>query len=196
MGIWDKFFGKKTKDNSEKSPYLPDEEVPIDINFAKTFTQNGGHFLFCDSREEIPSNIEKIFKENKWNKNNVLSLEKKLAKQFNLTFIDQTSGNLKAYESVVMNCEFIISNTGKVLLSAHQIKHFNLPDLPKTIIILAKTSQIVKDVSQGMTSLKNKYKKAIPTNITSLRSKSESNEEKVISEFETSAKNIYLLIED
>ena len=196
MGIWDKFFGKKTKDNSEKSPYLQDEEVPIDINFAKTFTQNGGHFLFCDSREEIPSNIEKIFKENKWNKNNVLSLEKKLAKQFNLTFIDQTSGNLKAYESVIMNCEFIISNTGKVLLSAHQIKHFNLPDLPNTIIILAKTSQIVKDVSQGMTSLKNKYKKAIPTNITSLRSKSESNEEKVISEFETSAKNIYLLIED
>jgi hypothetical protein len=47
-----------------------------------------------------------------------------------------------------------------------------------------------------MTSLKNKYKKAIPTNITSLRSKSQSNEEKVISEFETSAKNIYLLIED
>jgi len=169
MGIWDKFFGKKTKDNSEKSPYLPNEEVPIDINFAKTFTQNGGHFLFCDSREEIPSNIEKILEENKWNKNNVLSLEKELAKRFNLTFIDQTSGNLKAYESVIMNCEFIISNTGKVLLSAHQIKHFNLRDLPNTIIILAKTSQIVKDVSQGMTSLKNKYKKAIPTNITSLR---------------------------
>ena len=35
MGIWDKFFGKKTENKSEKSPYMPSEETPIDISFAE-----------------------------------------------------------------------------------------------------------------------------------------------------------------
>ena len=49
MGIWDKFFGKKTENNSEKSPYLPSEEIEIDIQFAEAFTKKGGRFLFCES---------------------------------------------------------------------------------------------------------------------------------------------------
>ena len=196
MGIWDKFFGKKTDNKSEKSPYIPSEETPIDISFAETFTNKGGHFLFCESSKLVPLNLEEILKENQWKNEHVLSLNETIAEQFNLTLISETSGNLKAYQAAVMFCEYIISNTGKILLSEHQIKHYSLPDLPKTIIIIAKTKQIVKDVSQGMSSLKNKYKKVIPTNITTLKSKSESSEEKVFSESETSAKNIYLLLED
>ena len=46
MGIWDKFFGNKKKTPSDKSPYLPHEEDPVDIGFAKNFTQKGGRFLF------------------------------------------------------------------------------------------------------------------------------------------------------
>ena len=196
MGIWDKFFGKKTENNSEKSPYLPSEEIEIDIQFAEAFTKKGGRFLFCESSRFVSLNLIEIFKENLWKKDQVLSLNEKLAQQYELTFITQSSGNLKAYEAAVMNCEYIISNTGKILLSEHQIKHYNLPDLPNNIIIIAKTQQIVKDVSQGMTSLNNKYKKTIPTNITTLKSKSDTSEEKVFSESETSAKNIYLLLED
>jgi hypothetical protein len=54
----------------------------------------------------------------------------------------------------------------------------------------------VRDVSQGMSSIKNKYKKTIPTNITSLEPKTEDDVEKAFSKSETSAKNIYLLLED
>jgi hypothetical protein len=119
-----------------------------------------------------------------------------VADQFKLTPIGKTSGDLKVYQAAVIYCEYMISNTGKFLLSEHQIKHFNLTDLPKTVIIIAKTNQIVRDVSQGMSSIKNKYKKTIPTNITSLEPKTEDYVEKAFSESETSAKNIYLLLED
>ena len=63
MGIWDKFFGKKTENKSEKSPYMPSEETPIDISFAETFTNKGGHFLFCESSKLVPLNLEEILKE-------------------------------------------------------------------------------------------------------------------------------------
>jgi len=46
MRIWDKLFGKKTKSVPDKSPYLPSEEIPVDIKFAETFTNKGGHFSF------------------------------------------------------------------------------------------------------------------------------------------------------
>jgi L-lactate utilization protein LutC len=82
------------------------------------------------------------------------------------------------------------------LLSQNQIKHFKLTDLPETVIVVAHVNQLVRDVSQGMTLLKNKYDKAIPTNITTLKIKSDSGEEKSTPELYTSAKNIYLLLQD
>jgi len=63
MGIWDKFFGKKTENNSEKSPYLPSEEIEIDIQFAEAFTKKGGRFLFCESSRLVSLNLIEIFKD-------------------------------------------------------------------------------------------------------------------------------------
>jgi hypothetical protein len=57
-------------------------------------------------------------------------------------------------------------------------------------------SQLVRDVSQGMTFLKNKYPQTIPTNITTLKIKSDTEEEKDTTEYNTTSKSIYLLLED
>jgi hypothetical protein len=58
-------------------------------------------------------------------------------------------------------------------------------------------NQLVRDVSQGMTLLKNKYPKTIPTNITTLNIKSDSEEaEKAVATSTTNSKSIYLLFED
>ena len=67
------------------------------------------------------------------------------------------------------------------LLSEYQIKHFKLTELPQIIIVKASTHQVVRDVSQGMTSLKNKYPNAIPTNITTLKVNIEQEEEEFLS---------------
>jgi hypothetical protein len=53
--------------------------------------------------------------------------------------------------------------------------------------------QLVRDVSQGMTFLKNKYPKTIPTNITTLKIKSDPEE---VAAYSTTSKSIYLLLED
>ena len=97
----------------------------------------------------------------------------------------------------MIDCEYLISNTGKILLSEYQIKHFKLSELPQIIIVKAATNQLVRDVSQGMTSLKNKYLNAIPTNITTLKIKAETVEEEIkLEALSTSPKSIYLLLED
>ena len=196
MGIWDKFFDQFTGGKTKESPYIPIKEDPTDIIFAKNFTSKGGRFLFCESSDSVFNNFKEICIENKWNPSTILCLEKRLSLTLDIKLFDESSANLKPFKAAVIFCEYIISDSGKILLSEHQIRHFKIPDLPETMVVFAKSNQLVKDVSHGMTLLKNKYKKQIPTNISTLNIKSNIIKEKYPSIPETSAKNIYLLLED
>lgn len=196
MGIWDNLFGKNKAKKPQNSPFLPEQEEPIDIIFARNFTRKGGKFLFNESKSSLVDNFKDICTENNWNPQQVLCLKDSLSGQFGTSSIPQNSGSLKAYEATLIECEYLISNTGKILLSEYQIKHFKLSDFPQTVIVKASMSQLVRDVSQGMSLLKNKYPEKIPTNITTLKIRSDSEEEKRTLESGTTSKSIYLLLED
>ena len=196
MGIWNKFFGAKKSKKPEKSPYFPDSEGPLDLGFVKKFTSFGGFFLYNDSSELVLKNFKEICTENNWNQSEIISLNQNLAQRFKVSFVEQASGKLDNFKAILIHCEFLISNTGKILLSNNQINHFKIKALPKTIIVSAKISQIARDVSQGMTQLKNKYINTIPTNITTLNIKRKSSNDKQNQEEQTDSKNIYLLLED
>jgi hypothetical protein len=196
MGIWNKFFGAKKSKKPEKSPYFPDSEGPLDLGFVKKFTSFGGFFLYNDSPELVLKNFKEICTENNWNQSEIISLNQNLAQRFQVSFVEQASGKLDNFKAILIHCEFLISNTGKILLSNNQINHFKIKALPKTIIVSAKISQIARDVSQGMTQLKNKYINTIPTNITTLNIKRKSSNDKQNQEEQTDSKNIYLLLED
>lgn len=180
----------------EKSPYFPDSEGPLDLGFVKKFTSFGGFFLYNDSSELVLKNFKEICTENNWNQSEIISLNQNLAQRFQVSFVEQASGKLDNFKAILIHCEFLISNTGKILLSNNQINHFKIKALPKTIIVSAKISQIARDVSQGMTQLKNKYINTIPTNITTLNIKRKSSNDKQNQEEQTDSKNIYLLLED
>ena len=196
MGIWNNFFGGGKSKKPEKSPYFPDSDGPLDLGFVKKFTSFGGFFLYNDSSELVLKNFKEICTENNWNQSEIISLNQNLAQRFQVSFVEQASGKLDNFKAILIHCEFLISNTGKILLSNNQINHFKIKALPKTIIVSAKISQIARDVSQGMTQLKNKYINTIPTNITTLNIKRKSSNDKQNQEEQTDSKNIYLLLED
>ena len=74
----------------------------------------------------------------------------------------------KNFKTCIIRCEFLISNTGLILVCDKQIKHFKLKELPDTLIIISQINQFSKDVSEAMSLLKNKYENTIPTNITTI----------------------------
>ena len=193
MGLWDFFFGKKYSVKPKKSPYLPETEDPLDIRFVKNFTSNGGYFLYNDSKELVFSNLDKICLENSWALEEIVCFDKEISGLFSVSYLDKTFAKLNKFKALLIKCEYLISNSGKILLSDQQIKHLKLIELPKTILISAKISQFSKDVSEAMSNLKNKYKKNFPTNITTLKAISKN--EKIMSQT-TDSKNIYLLLED
>ena len=138
--------------------------------------------------------VKKIKEQNQWNKNNVKCLSSALSKNLGIKKTKDIFENddLKA---LVIECEYLISNTGRMLISSNQIKNNKLDSLPDILIVIATSNQFVSDVSEGMTRLKSKYLKKFPTNITTINIRNKFIEDDFLS-YGNSAKDIYLIISD
>lgn len=192
MGFWDFFRSKKNEDSDEiESPIFEDDSN--DIIFVKKFTSSGGRFTFIDEKNSTNEIFKKIIEENQWTLDNVCSLDSNLSKNLNIRLIRKIDNdNVKA---LVTECEFLLSNTGRILICNKQIKSNRIESLPPVVIILAKSNQFVSDVSEGMTKLKMKYKTNFPTNITTINVKNKLNEDNFLT-YGNSAKDIYLILSD
>ena len=192
MGFWN-FFKSKKNDESENVESSHQNIGSIDLIFAENFTKSGGRFIFIDEINSTKEVFEKIFEENQWDSENVCSLNANVAKNLEIKSIRKVDNeNVRA---LVTECEFLISNTGRILICNKQIKSNKIEDLPSVLIVLAKSNQFVSDVSEGMTMLKNKYKGNFPTNITTLNVKNKLNEDNFLT-YGNSAKDIYLILSD
>ena len=192
MGFWN-FFKSKKNDESENVESSHQNIGSIDLIFAENFTKSGGRFIFIDEINSTKEVFEKIFEENQWDSENVCSLNANVAKNLEIRSIRKIDNeNVKA---LVTECEFLISNTGRILICNKQIKSNKIENLPSALIVLAKSNQFVSDVSEGMTMLKNKYKGNFPSNITTLNVKNKLNEDNFLT-YGNSAKDIYLILSD
>ena len=192
MGFWDFFRNKKNEDSSEIESLI-NKDDSRDIIFVKNFTSSGGRFTFIDEKNSTNEIFEKIIEENQWSSDNVCSLDSNISKNLGIRLIRKISNdNVKA---LVTECEFLLSNTGRILICNKQIKSNRIENLPSVVIILANSNQFVSDVSEGMTKLKNKYKANFPTNITTINVKNKLNEENFLN-YGNGAKDIYLILSD
>ena len=192
MGFWD-IFQKKKANNIEDENHINDQ-TSEELTFAKNFTEAGGKFIYIDKGDSVIDTFTKIKEENQWDKNNVKCLSPSLSKNLGINKTNDVAENddLKA---LVIECEYLLSNTGRMLISSNQIKNNKLDSLPDILIVIATSSQFVGDVSEGMTRLKSKYSKKFPTNITTINIRNKFIEDDFLS-YGNSAKDIYLIISD
>ena len=192
MGFWNFFRNKKNEDSDEiEFPISKDDTN--DLIFAKNFTSFGGRFIFIDEKNSTNEIFQKIIEENEWSDDNVCSIDSNISKNLNIRLIRKIDNeNVKA---LVTECEFLLSNTGRILICNKQIKSNRIEDLPPVVIVLAKSNQFVSDVSEGMTKLKRKYKTNFPSNITTINVKNKLNEDNFLT-YGNSAKDIYLILSD
>ena len=192
MGFWD-IFQKKKANNIEDENHINDQ-TSEELTFAKNFTEAGGKFIYIDKGDSVIDTFTKIKEENQWDKNNVKCLSPSLSKNLGINKTNDIAENddLKA---LVIECEYLLSNTGRMLISSNQIKNNKLDSLPDILIVIATSNQFVGDVSEGMTRLKSKYSKKFPTNITTINIRNKFIEDDFLS-YGNSAKDIYLIISD
>ena len=116
MSVFRKIFGSnsdKSKDKSEKEEhhkFVPDENAPVDEVFTMNFNNNGGKFLYCETIDEVQSNLEKIVEENNWSDKTALILNKRLKEKF------KSMPNVCYQESIEQAIKSIKVKEGDLLL--------------------------------------------------------------------------------
>lgn len=185
-------FSSPRKDHdNEEGKYLPEKEIPVDEQFTHNFKVNGGKFLYCENAEELDENFISILQENDWFENEALTFEKDL--QYLLLENKLSFKNPENPVFFLTGCESLIAQDGSILFSSKQLLHYKTNELPKNIIVIAKTSQITRSKSDGLRNIKMRYANEIPTNITTMQHFKESKNDDFL-QYGIQAKNFYLLL--
>ena len=177
------------KNKPKKSKYLPKKKEALEISFVKKFTSNGGKFLYCENEEELNLSFQNILFENQITSSDLFSNETSISEYFQIK-----NENFNSI-SLVMSCECLIADQGCIMVSDRQILNKKLNQLPKILIVVAKTSDFRNDVSEAMSSIRNKYGKPIPLNITNIHPTSSEKKSNFVS-YKRISKELYLLLRD
>lgn len=199
MSLFRKIFSKQSKSdpkNSERhtedrSKYMPEINLPIDESFMIHFKRNGGKFLYCDNEAEVLDAFNSILLENDWHKKEVCCFDPGLEHKFSgfeLSFVKNTTASF-----FFATCEYLIADSGSILVSSNQLKEKKITELPDNFVIIAATSQLVNTIGEGLKGIKEKNRNAIPSNITTIKN-FEPQKEKDFLSYGSISKNLYLLL--
>lgn len=195
MSLFRKIFGSgnDASDEENQSEYNtpPASNLPVDDLFTFNFKKNGGKFIYCENLNEVKEQFENILEENDWFESEVLCNEPKL---FHLLDENKLNySNPMQPKFFFASCENLVADEGSVLFSSNQIRQKKPNELPDNIVILATTSQILESKSDGLRTIKKKYDKDYPTNITTIKYFEKVQEEDFLT-YGSCAKNLYLLL--
>ncbi|MGC6423314.1 MAG: lactate utilization protein B/C [Flavobacteriaceae bacterium] len=171
---------------------MPKIKDPVEIEFAKKFTDKGGKFIFVEDKTAALETIDKILQENNWKRDELCCLNPNLGKTFQIPVEESIPQHAKA---LLLTCEYLVANKGGMLICQHQIQNLSMDKLPDSLVVYAGSDQFAPDVSEGMTLLKSKYFGNLPTNITTLNAKDTAKENDFLTQG-SSSKNIYLILQE
>jgi L-lactate utilization protein LutC len=165
MNIFKKIYKSYKKSSAERQINEQEVNLSLDDSFVHNFISKGGRFLYCTSISEVASNLKEILKENNWNEITCSDFDLlKITDKLDINIQKKTSENTPYFTS----CEHLIANKGDILFSSNQIGSNKLSSLSKHFVVYATTSQLVKNMGEGLTGIKTNFQGNIPTNISSI----------------------------
>ncbi|MEB3005340.1 LUD domain-containing protein [Capnocytophaga sp. G2] len=167
-------------------------KLPIDEAFVMNFKEKGGIFLYIDSIEELEEVFQKILLENNANAT-IFTHNEDLEELFYSQYPSYFTGDSQQATLFLTDCEYLVADEGSVLFSSRQLGQKRLDELPPSLIIIAKTSQIVGSLIDAMGGLNRKTHRDRPNNIRSLRSFTKPKEKDSIF-YENCYRTTYLLL--
>ncbi len=135
-----------------------------EVEFALKLNEAGGTFIYCDNEKGFAENLRVLMGQQGWNE--VVCTDPKLTGLVSAEGINVTSPNLKlGFMVSLTGCEFLISRFGSVLVSS-ALAGRNLFAGADTHLVVAKASQVVRELKEALSALKTKYTNQLPSQIT------------------------------
>ena len=146
-----------------ESPIYKPLEDSLDIAFAQALLKVSGEFIFCENKEDLLKNLQALIFEKKC-KNiycqeeeimNILSSE-------NIAF-HQDEEKFLTVEASITGCEYLIARLGSVMVSSKQTKSRRIVCFPPVHIVIAYSHQLVPDIKDAFSGMKEKYGSNLPS---------------------------------
>ena len=139
------------------------EEDGADFTFVERFKENGGIFIYFESKESFIEAMKQYVVENQWEP--LCSTSMKMEAVFKDSGIELSRDYTTKRKNIVsiIDCECLIAHTGSVMVTdtcAGSRAAFSNAD---TLLIYASPSQIVASMKDAIKLLKEKYKNHKPT---------------------------------
>ena len=160
-------MGSSTAQEEERGKFAPKVEQPLDEKFVYQFTEGGGNFMYCPSKEDAIEELKLYAEEQGWK--GLFIATPALADWANSLKLAATFENDGQYPVVMTGCEALIAFNGGIMIHSHHTGGRKLGDLPQHHVLIAYTSQIVENLRDGMTAINQKYREQRPSNISVIR---------------------------
>lgn len=153
----------------EESPmYETVDDASLDVLFAERLTAVAGNFVYCEDDIQLIENLLALVEKEKLNKIYVWEESiQHLLDTYEFPYY-RTDGDFENAEIGITSCEALIARHGSVLISNANTAGRRLSIYPHVHVVIAKTSQLVLDIKNGLNLLRSKYGNALPSLITTL----------------------------
>ena len=139
------------------------EEDGADFTFVERFKENGGIFIYFESKENFLEAMKQFVVENQWEP--LCSTSKKMQALFKDSGIELSRDFTTKRKNVVSitDCESLIAHTGSIVITdtcaGSRAAYSNVD----TLLVYASPSQIVASMKDAIHLLKEKYGNNKPT---------------------------------
>lgn len=142
--------------------YEGSDESP-DVLFASELMNAGGNFIYCENDTDLVDNLSAMSQQEDWM--NVFCSDpaiQYLLTQAGIPF-HADEEDLREVKVGITGCEFLISRLGAIMVSSKQESGRRLNVFPDIHVVIAYTWQLVPDLKQALTAIREKYQPALPS---------------------------------
>ena len=151
--------------NSEgNSSVFVKEHDGLEMKFAEEFARLQGKFVFCTSKSELLENLQALVAIKEWKE--IYCQTPSLLKDMQLNQLPELNkGDMHTADAAITDCELLVARTGTIVLSAAQPFGRTLSVYTPVHLVIAYTHQLVFDLKDAITRLKEKYQGELPSSI-------------------------------
>ena len=138
----------------------------LEVEFAENFTKLQGRFIFCENRNELVEQLNTLLESKGWNEIycKEVSIRDVLKNAGFENFNDTIQ--LSDCNASITSCENLIARTGSIVLLSNNESGRAASVYAPIHICIAFTHQLVFDISESLSDIKNKYQNNLPSIIT------------------------------
>jgi L-lactate dehydrogenase complex protein LldG len=150
----------------QDSPVFREIDDAPEVVFAEELIRAGGKFVYCDNKDEFVGTLKSFILEKNWGL--IYSQDIVIREILQEGGIPVASPGFPLTDARIglARCEFLIAGSGSVMVSSKLNPGRQIACFPEIHLVLAYSSQLVQDLKQALSGLKQRYKDNFPSMVT------------------------------